>query len=113
METGVSPRGEAWGRLARLLVGWMTGTTGTGLQRGRAAKAERERGRACAKWDGGAMCWRCSKGSWLRGQATWSGISACVRACWSMAGSGEVGADWAVPRHSKRERVCGGNSSAR
>jgi hypothetical protein len=32
----------------------MTGTAGAGLLRGRAAWAERERERACAKWNGGA-----------------------------------------------------------
>jgi hypothetical protein len=53
MGTGVSPWGEAQGRLARCLADWVTGMAGVGLRRGRAAKAERERERDCAKWDGG------------------------------------------------------------
>jgi hypothetical protein len=38
----ISPRGEARGGLARLPMGWVTGTAGAGLRR--AARAERERG---------------------------------------------------------------------
>jgi hypothetical protein len=58
------------------------GTAGAGLRRGRVARAERERGRACAMWDGGASAGagRAQKGARARGQATWMGISACVRA---------------------------------
>jgi hypothetical protein len=44
MGTDVSPRGEARGRLAWLLAGWMAGTVGAELRRGRAARGERERG---------------------------------------------------------------------
>jgi hypothetical protein len=51
MGMGVSPRGEARGGLAQLPTGYMTGTTGAGLRRGRAAWAKRERERGCAKWD--------------------------------------------------------------
>jgi hypothetical protein len=51
MGMGVSPWGEAQGRLARCLAGWVTGTAGAGLRRGRATKAERERERDCVKWD--------------------------------------------------------------
>jgi hypothetical protein len=54
MRTCVSPWGEARGRLAWRLASWVTGTVGAGLRGGRAAKAERERERDCAKWDGGA-----------------------------------------------------------
>jgi hypothetical protein len=50
MGMGVSPWGEARGRLARRLAGWVTGTAIAGLRRGRAAKAEQERERDCAKW---------------------------------------------------------------
>jgi hypothetical protein len=83
MGTGVSPRGGARGGLARLLAGWTTGTTGAVHRRGRAAWAERERGRGCAKWDGGASAGAggAQKGAGVRGQATWSGISACAREC--------------------------------
>jgi hypothetical protein len=38
MGTGVSPRGEAWGRLTRLLAGWMTGTADAGLRGGQSAR---------------------------------------------------------------------------
>jgi hypothetical protein len=43
MGTSVSPWGEAQGRLARRLAGWVTGTASAGLRQGRASKAERER----------------------------------------------------------------------
>jgi hypothetical protein len=54
-----------------------------GLRRGRAARAERERERACAKWDRGASAGAggAQKVPGVRGQATWAGISACVRVC--------------------------------
>jgi hypothetical protein len=83
MGTDVSPQGEARGRLAWLLASWMTGTAGAGLSRGRAARAERERERGCAKWDEGASAGAsgAQKGAGVRGQATWPGISACVRKC--------------------------------
>jgi hypothetical protein len=54
MGMGVSPWGKAQGRLVRRLAGWVTGTTGAGLRRGRVAKVERERERDCAKWGGEA-----------------------------------------------------------
>jgi hypothetical protein len=54
MGMGVSPWGEAQGCLVRRLVGWVTGTAGAGLRRGRAVRVERERERDCAKWDGDA-----------------------------------------------------------
>jgi hypothetical protein len=61
----------------------VTGTAGAGLRRGRAARVERERERGCAKWDGGASAGvgGAQKGDGVRGWATWSGISACVREC--------------------------------
>jgi hypothetical protein len=61
----------------------MTGTMSAGLQRGRAAWAERERERACAKWNGGASVGAGSakKEAGMHGRATWLGISACVREC--------------------------------
>jgi hypothetical protein len=43
MGTGVSPWGEAQGRLAWRLADWVIGTASAGLRRGRAAKAERKR----------------------------------------------------------------------
>jgi hypothetical protein len=46
---GVSPRGGARGGLARSPASWMVGNAGAGLQRCLAARAERERGRSCAK----------------------------------------------------------------
>jgi hypothetical protein len=63
MGTGVSPWGEARGRLARRLAGWVTGTTGVGLRRGRATKAEHERERDCAKWDKEASAGGAQKGA--------------------------------------------------
>jgi hypothetical protein len=42
--TGVSPRGGARGGLARSPVCWIIENAGTGLQRRRATRAERERG---------------------------------------------------------------------
>jgi hypothetical protein len=83
MGTSVSPRGRARGGLARLPAGWTTGTAGAGHRRGRAAWAERERGRGCAKWDGEASAGASGskKGAGVCGRATWSGIWACVREC--------------------------------
>jgi hypothetical protein len=48
----------------------MTGTTGAGLWRGRAAWAEHERERACAKWNGGASAGAsgAQKGARVRGK---------------------------------------------
>jgi hypothetical protein len=54
MGEDVSPRGGARGRLVWPPTSYMTGTAGASLRRGRAAWEERERGRGCAKWDGGA-----------------------------------------------------------
>jgi hypothetical protein len=70
---GISPSGEARGRSPRLLAGWMIGTGGAGLRRGRAARAEHERERACTKWDGGASAGAggAQKGVGVRGRATW------------------------------------------
>jgi hypothetical protein len=94
METGVSPRGEAWGRLARLLVAWMTSTAGTGLRRRRAARAERESGRACAKWDGGASAGAggAQKGAGCVGRRRGRGSRrACVHASpWRVVGKAEL-----------------------
>jgi hypothetical protein len=82
MGTGVSPWGKARGRLARRLAGWVTDTAGAGLRRGRATKAERARERLCEMGRGSECgCGRCSKGSWGRGRATWSGIWTSVREC--------------------------------
>jgi hypothetical protein len=91
----------------------MTGTTGAGLWRGRAAWAERERERACAKWNRGASEGEggAQKGAWVHGRATLLGISVCVRECWSTSGRGEGEADRAVPRCSEREWARGGNDS--
>jgi hypothetical protein len=93
----------------------MIGTAGAGLRQGRAARAERERERACEKWDGGASAGvgGAQKGARVHGRATWTRISACVHACWSTAGHGEGGADRGVPRRSERERPRWGNGSAR
>jgi hypothetical protein len=44
MGTDVSPQGEARGRFAQLLAGWMSSTAGAELWRGRAVRGERERG---------------------------------------------------------------------
>jgi hypothetical protein len=97
MGMGVSPRGEARGHLAWLLASEVTGTAGAGLQRGRAARAERERERGCAKWDGGASAsvGDAQKGARVHGLVTWPGISACVRECarvcpWWGAGKAEL-----------------------
>jgi hypothetical protein len=54
----------------------VAGTAGVGFRRGRAARAERERERDCAKWDEVSQ-----KGTGVRGSATWPGISACMREC--------------------------------
>jgi hypothetical protein len=83
MGMGVSPRGGARGGLVRLPAGWMTGTMGAGLRRGRAARAERERERDCVKWDGGVSVGAggAQKGAGARGRASWLGISACVHEC--------------------------------
>jgi hypothetical protein len=80
MGIGVSPRGEARGCLAWLLAGKVTGMAGAGLRRGRAARAERARERAYAKWDGEASVGAggAQKGAGVQGRATWPGISACV-----------------------------------
>jgi hypothetical protein len=75
--------------------------------RGRAARAERERERVCAKWDGEASAGAggAQKGAGVRGRATWPGISACVCACcWSTAGRREGGADRGGPT-TQRERA--------
>jgi hypothetical protein len=102
MGTGVSPRGGARGGQAWLPSDWTTGTAGAGLRRGRAALAERERGRGCAKWDGGASAGMgvAQKGAGVRGRAMWAGISACVLV---HGGRREGGADRAVPHRSERE----------
>jgi hypothetical protein len=88
MGTGASPRGGARGGLARLPADWTTGTTGAGHRRGRAAWAERERGRGYEKWDGKASAGAggAKKGAGVRGRATWPRILACVREC-ARAGS--------------------------
>jgi hypothetical protein len=53
------------------------------------AWADRKRGQGYAKWDGGASAGAggAQKGDGVRGWATWPGISACVRVCWSTAGA--------------------------
>jgi hypothetical protein len=83
MGMGVSPRGGARGGLAWLPADWTTCTTVAGLRRGRAAWAERERGRGCANWDGGASegAGGAQKGAGVHGQAMWPGISAYMREC--------------------------------
>jgi hypothetical protein len=64
------------------------------------------------KWDMGASAGAggAQKGTGVRGQATWPGISTCAR--WSTVVHGEGGADRAVPRRSERERAHGGNGSS-
>jgi hypothetical protein len=49
MGEDVSPRGGALGRWAWSPASWLTGEVGAGLWQGRTARAERERGRGCAK----------------------------------------------------------------
>jgi hypothetical protein len=71
------------GRLVRLLAGWMTGTVGASLRRGRAARAECERGRACTKWDGEASAGaggaqKGARGAWAGDVARDLGVRACV-----------------------------------
>jgi hypothetical protein len=44
MGMNISPRDRARGGLSWLLVDWVIGTAGVGLRRGRAARAECERG---------------------------------------------------------------------
>jgi hypothetical protein len=107
MGTGASPRGGARGGLAWLPAGWMTGTAGVGLRRGRVAWAKRENGRGCAKWDEGASAGAggAKKGAGCVGGRRGRGSR---RACASArvlvhGGHGEGRADRAVPRHSERE----------
>jgi hypothetical protein len=61
----------------------MTDTAGADIRRGRAARAERERERGCAKWDGAVSAGAsgAKKEVGARGQASWPGISGCVREC--------------------------------
>jgi hypothetical protein len=63
--------------------------------RGSPGRAERAREQACVKWNGGASVGAggAQKGAGVRGRATWPGISACMRACWSTVGRREGGAD--------------------
>jgi hypothetical protein len=94
----------------------MTSTAGVGLRRGRATWAERERERACAKWNGGASAGasgaqKGAGGPWAGDVARDLGVCARVHAFWSMAGRREGEADRAVPRRSEWERAHGGNSS--
>jgi hypothetical protein len=61
----------------------VTGTAGAGLRRGRLAWVERERERACTKWNGGASAGAdgAKEGVGVRGRATWPRTSVCVRKC--------------------------------
>jgi hypothetical protein len=78
--------------------------------RGSPTRSSGEGERACAKWDREASAGGAQKGAGVRGRATWPGISAGMRACWSMTSRGEGGSDKVVPQ--RRGAGARGNGSA-